>query len=76
MKRLLLFLACTMMAAAMLTACSSSRYVIVTNDFASHIAYTKPVIDAATDTIVFEDENGNQVNIPRNQMKEIKEIKD
>jgi len=52
----------------------SSRYIVVTEAYAIHIATTQPVVDAHAETISFSNENGEKVSIMRNSLKEIKEF--
>ena len=57
-----------------LTACGSQRYFVVTEDYAVHIATSKPVVDPDADTITFEDENGDAVTLPRGDVKQMHSI--
>ncbi len=54
----------------------SSRYVVVTSDYAVYIAASEPDIDTKADTVTFKDEGGNKIVIPRQNMKQMRELKD
>lgn len=59
----------------LLAGCGSSRYVVVTEDYTIHVAASKPEIDPALDTVMFEDERGEKVSIPRADLKKMLELK-
>ena len=59
----------------LLAGCGSSRYIVVTDDYTIHVATTKPEIDPALDTVTFEDRQGEQVSIPRANLKKMLELK-
>ena len=58
-----------------LAGCSSPRYVVVTSDYAAHIAVEKPEIDPDTDQFSFRDDSGRMVYVPRSALKYIKEVR-
>ncbi|SBW09208.1 putative Lipoprotein [uncultured delta proteobacterium] len=75
MKRsILLFLLATA-AATLLVGCGS-RYVLVTSDYTIHIATSKPELDPSTGTLTFTDEHGQEVSIPKDDMKQTRELRD
>jgi len=61
--------------AALLGGCGS-RYVLVTEDYAVHIATSKPELDPSADVLTFKDEDGKEVSIPRGTLKQTKELRD
>ena len=75
MKKRVLLCALLMLGAFALAGCSSSRYVVVTSDYAAHIAVEKPEIDPATDQFSFRDDSGRMVYVPRSELKYIKEVR-
>lgn len=75
MKKNVLLWALLLLGALALSGCSSSRYVVVTSDYAAHIAVEKPEIDPATDQFSFKDDSGRMVYVPRSELKYIKEVR-
>ncbi len=59
---------------ALLGGCSSSRYALVTSDYAIHVATSKPEIEADTDSMSFQDETGKKVSLPRTDVKGIRDL--
>lgn len=67
---------CALMLALFLVGCGSHRYVVVTEDYAVYTATTKPVIDPAENVVTFENENGDEVILPRDSIKKMQELSD
>ena len=78
MKRLI-FICMTVLSLALLAGCGGKpepKYVVVTSDYALHFATSQPVIDETAATVSFQDEKGQTVTIPRDDLKQLKSLKD
>lgn len=75
MKRMLLFSLLAFAVVLLTAGCSSSRYAVVTTDYAVHISQSKPELDPATNTFTIRDENGAEISIPRDDLKQIRELR-
>ena len=65
----------SLLLAIILAGCASApKYVVVTTDYAVHIAKTQPVVDPDADTISFQDETGQVVSLPKEDLKRVKTI--
>ena len=80
MKRLI-FACLTVLTLALLAGCGGkpqkpeAKYVVITSDYAVHMATTQPVVDETAATISFQDDKGQTVTIPRDDLKQLKSLK-
>lgn len=74
MKRAFLLSALLLGTVTLLAGCGS-RYIVVTEDYTIHVAAEKPEVDPARDAITFENEQGEEVSIPRTDVKKMQELK-
>lgn len=58
-----------------LAACGSSRYAVTTTTGATYTAVDKPEFDQKSKTYTFENEDGEEVTIKREDVQEIKQQK-